>query len=79
MINYAKEIGGLCIYFDAHIKQNEKNEWFGTATIGNTTYFTENYNDRDCALSELKGYLEGLMIQMKEFMEYIDRELKKGE
>ena len=28
------------------------------------------------AMSELKGYLEGLTVQMQAFMEYLDGELK---
>lgn len=74
-----KELGKLCAFFEAFIKKDEKNEWFGMAMIGNTTYFTKHYKERDYAISELKGYLEGTQVKIQAFAEYLDNELKKGE
>ena len=76
---WTKELGKLCAFFEAYIKKDEKNKWFGMAMIGNTTYFTEHYKGRDYAISELKGYLEGMQVKIQAFAEYLDNELKKGE
>ena len=73
------EFGKFCASFDPHILQDYTKKWYGIVEVGYHRYETNHYKEKDYAMSEVKGYLEGLMIQMKEFMEYIDNELKKGE
>ena len=65
--------------FDAHLVQ-ERGKWFAYVDVGEGGYYeTDRYKEKTNAMSELKGYLEGLMVQMKKYVEYIDNELKKGE
>lgn len=73
------EFGKEFAHFDGEVSQIKGGAWHGVVTIGATVYGTELYEEKDYAMSELKGYLEGLMVQMKKYVEYIDNELKKGE
>ena len=66
----------FCLSFDAYVRQNNNKQWVGFAEIGNIGYETSPYLTKAGAMSELKGYLEGLMVQMQAFMEYLDGEFK---
>ena len=65
----------FCLSFDAHVRQNNNKQWVGFAQIGDIGYETSPYLTKAGAMSELKGYLEGLMVQMQAFMEHLNVEL----
>ena len=63
--------------FEVQIEQNKQGMWYGCVDIGMQYYQTGPYKDKTCVMSELKGYLEGLMVQMQASLKHFDEELKK--
>ena len=77
MIEGAYKIGkNFTSKFDAQVRNDRRGRWYGLVHIGENYYETDPYLTREGAMSELKGYLEGLTVQMQAFMEYLDGELK---
>ena len=50
--------------------------WVGTACIGEEYYETDQYKSKDCAISEMLGYLEGLEVLIKTEIENLKEMLK---
>ena len=47
-------------------------------SFGETYYETDPYSKRDYALSEAKGYLEGLDLQLENALNDINKQLEEG-
>lgn len=45
---------------------------------GENYYETDPYNNKEYALSEAKGFLEGLELKLKAALENINQQLEKG-
>ena len=53
--------------------------YYACVTWGENYYETDPYKNRDYALSEAKGYLEGLAIKLEAELNNIDMQLTKEE
>lgn len=49
--------------------------WVGIIDIDRLPYRTARYKDKDCAISELVGFLEGLKIQIDADLEFLRKSL----
>lgn len=55
----------------------KKDKWRGSVVIGNNTFWSEYYDKKEYALSELLGYLEGIDVQVQAHIEYLKKEINK--
>ena len=52
----------------------EKGKWRMAILIGDEYYETDPYNDKQCALAEIKGWWDGIKIQVEEFLKQAEDE-----
>ena len=50
--------------------------WVGTVCIGEEYFETDQYKSKDCAISEMLGYLEGLEVLIKTEIENLKGMMK---
>ena len=62
---------------DVEIHRKGEN-YYVSISFGENYYETDPYSNRDYALSEAKGYLEGLDFQLESVLNDINRQLKEG-
>ena len=61
------------------VEMHRKGEkYFVCISFGETYYETDPYSNKDYALSEAKGYLEGLDFQLEGALDYINTLLEEG-
>ena len=66
--------------FDINVTVLEKNKKFSASiNIDGAYYETSPYDRRYCAISEAKGFLEGVKAQIDGVLDYIEKELNKEE
>ena len=56
----------------------EGGKYYICISFGETYYETDTYSKRDYALSEAKGYLEGLDLQLENALNDINKQLEEG-
>lgn len=57
-------------------KDGRRKWWVGSVCIGDEYYETDQYKSKDCAISEMLGYLEFLEILIKTEIENLKEMLK---
>ena len=74
---YAKLGKGWCERDLVSIDGGEREgEFFVGVSVGEQYYETDPYSRKDYALSEAKGYLEGVRTQIDGILNYINKELE---
>jgi len=53
----------------------KKDKWSGSVIIGDNTFLSEYYDEKEHAISELLGYLEGIAVQVQAHIEYLKKEI----
>lgn len=60
---------------DFDLWKDDNGKWKGSITIGEEYYETDPYKDKYCALAELKGWWEGVKVQVESGFKCNEEEL----
>lgn len=75
----ARRMGkGFAYEIDINLVNTDDGRYKGEITMDNQDFYyeTDPYKDKECALAEAKGFLEGLRVQIDNYIERIDRVLE---
>ncbi len=75
----ARKLGrGFAYEIDIDIITTDDERYKGEITMDNQDFYyeTDPYKDKECALAEVKGFLEGIKIRIDNYIERIDKVLE---
>lgn len=61
---------------DIEVFSSDKGKWSLGLYVGDNYYETDPYTRKEYALSEAKGYLEGVKAQLEDALKFIENEME---